>query len=230
MNIIKTIAAVSLSALMLTSCGVAGSGVSGMKPGQSTGTTGNKKGNASSVLGAFSQGGNASNVTSLVGSIIGALTGSSVKYSIVGTWTYSQPTVQFESENFLAQAGGMVAANTIVNKISPYYEKVGIRSGSMKLVFKEGNSCTITMGGNTIPTTYTYNANTGMLSFSVMGFNMSAYATLTANQLSLTFDSTKLMNLTQMLGAQSSNSTVSTLSGLLSNYKGMKTGFLFSKQ
>lgn len=171
---------------------------------------------------------------SLISGVIGLLTGTtSTSTSIVGTWTYSEPTVQFESSNLLAQAGGVVAAQTIVSKINPYYQKFGIKSGSMKLVFTSSNTCTITLGSKTISGTYTYNSSTNTLTMKdQLGLmNLTAYVTLSSSQLALTFDSSKLLTLTTAMGGTSStNSTLSAISNLANSYSGMKTGFMFNKQ
>ena len=46
--------------------------------------------------------------------------------SIVGTWTFVGPDCQFESDNLLAQAGGVAAAQQIEEKLDPVYEKLGL--------------------------------------------------------------------------------------------------------
>lgn len=46
--------------------------------------------------------------------------------SIIGTWTYSGPECQFESENLLAKAGGEVAAKEVEEKMTAVYNKVGM--------------------------------------------------------------------------------------------------------
>ncbi len=189
----------------------------------------NSSSNAASVantaLSAISDG-------SLISGVIGLLTNSSASTaSIVGTWTYSEPTVQFESSNLLAQAGGIVAAQAVTSKLAPYYQKVGIKSGSMKINFTSSNTCTITLGSKTIAGTYTYNtsAHTVTMKDQLGLINLTAYVTLSSNQLALTFDSSKLITLASALGKSSTNSALNTVSNLAGTYSGMKTGFLFNK-
>lgn len=185
------------------------------------------------LLGGMGNGSSAStaiNTGSLIGAIIGQLTSSMSQASIVGTWTYVEPTVQFESENWLAQAGGAVAGQKIVSKVSPYYEKVGIKSGAMVVTFAEGNSCKFNINGREYPYTYSYDKTTNRISLTgAMGYNLSAYVTVSANELALTFDVSKLMSLAQTVAQKSSNSTISSLSSLANQYTGMKTGFLFKR-
>ncbi|MCM1312100.1 MAG: DUF4923 family protein [Bacteroides sp.] len=173
----------------------------------------------------------AMNTGSLIGGIIGQLTSASSQTSIVGTWTYTEPTVQFESENLLAQAGGVVAGQAVVKKVQPYYEKAGIKAGAISFTFNEDKSCSFIINGKEHTGTYEYDNKTNVLTIKGnLGFNLAtAYATISANNLAITFDSSKLMSVAQTLGAASTNTTISALSGIASSYNGMKTGFLFKK-
>lgn len=230
--------------VMLSSCMTAA--------GTSTGTTANSNNGAAVQTGAAiasallsqkaqtnSTAAAASNILSAVNSgsaisaIIGLLTGgtSASTASIVGTWTYAEPTVQFQSENLLAQAGGVYVAQTMVKKLSPYYEKFGFKSGSLKITFNSDNTCSIMSGSRNIPGTYTFNPATNALNIKgQLGLvNLSAFVTLSPNQMALTFDSTKLITLATALGAGSNNSALSSVSQLAGSYSGMKTGFLFTK-
>ncbi len=170
-----------------------------------------------------------SGISGIIGQIIGSVTGGN---TIVGTWTYTEPTVQFESENFLAQAGGAMATQSIVNKIKPYYEKVGIKAGTFTYTFKEDKTCTYTLGGREFSGTYEYdNKNNTLVITSALGIKvMSAYVTVSSKNLAVTFDSSKLLTLAQTIGAKSNNQTISGLTTLSQSFNGMKTGFLFVRK
>ena len=61
-----------------------------------------------------------SQTTSLIGGLLSGLIGQSSAISqdkLVGTWNYSEPDCVFESENFLAKAGGEVAATKVEAKL-----------------------------------------------------------------------------------------------------------------
>ena len=47
---------------------------------------------------------------------------------IEGSWSYKAPAVAFESEDLLKKAGGSAIATTIENKLSPYYQKFGMKN------------------------------------------------------------------------------------------------------
>jgi hypothetical protein len=203
---------------------VAGAAMQG-KSNTSTSTT-NTTSAVNSALSAI-------NTNSVISGIIGLLTnGTASANTIVGNWTYAEPTVQFESQNLLAQAGGAVAGSALVNKLSPYYEKAGLKSGIMSATFNEDKTCSIVLNGKTLTGTYTYDTATNKLQISSsLGIKLlTAYVTLSSNQLALTFDSSKLLTLATTLGASSNNSTLSTISQLAGSYNGMKTGFLFNRK
>ena len=186
------------------------------------------------VLGALLTGGNTTDATtSLLTGVIGALTNNAQSGSIVGTWVYSEPSVEFTSQNLLAQAGGMVAANQIVNKLSPYYEKVGIKPGTFTMTFNQDNTCVVTIAGKTQQANYTYdpNAHTLRITGQVVGLSFgTAYATVSSTQMSLTLDSSKLLDVAKNVASKSQNSTVNTISSIADTFNGMKTGFKFVKK
>lgn len=187
--------------------------------GTQTPTTGN-----SSLLGGLGQ-------NSLLGSIIGSFLNTTNQNTIIGTWTYSQPSIQFESTNFLAQAGGAVASQQMVQKISPYYEKLGIKPGACTLTLNTNQTCVIALSNRTINGTYTYDQQQGTITVtSQTGMKLfTAFVSVNINQLALTLDTTNLLNLIQNVSAKSTNSTLNNLSDVASAFSGMKTGFLFVK-
>lgn len=227
------------SALLLSSCGGLGSTTSSSSSSSSAGSL------LGSVISSAVSGGTSSSSTSssttsssstsslgsLIGGIVGSFTKQTSANSIVGTWVYSKPAVQFESDNLLAKAGGSVASNTVVNKLEPYYQKVGITAGKFSITLNSDKTCSYELGGKTYSGTYTYDssANTITIKSTVLTFP-SAYVSVSGSQMALTFESSKILTLAQKIGSASSNTTVSQISQLSSLYDGMKTGFLFNKK
>lgn len=241
MNKIFSLAsAVLVGCTFLSSCMAPGTSVSPTPVGKnsSAGSTGaalasalvSQSGNstANTILSAVNNG-------SLISGVLGLLTGgtSATTASITGTWSYVEPTVQFESQNLLAQAGGVLAAQKIVEKVSPYYQKVGITPGAMKITFNKDNTCVIVLGSRTINGSYTFNTanNTITLKDQLGLLNLSGFATVSANQLALTFDNSKLLTMATAMGTgnNAGNNVLSSISQLAGSYSGMKTGFMFSR-
>lgn len=219
-------AAVLLVAASLTGCGLGTTQQAGTSGGSSDAVSA-----GASILGAILGGG--TDTGSLLSGVIGVLTGGSQSASVVGTWVYEEPSVEFESENLLAQAGGMVAANKVVSQIKPYYEKIGITQGKLTITFKQDNTCVIDMNGRSQTANYTYDAKAHTLKVTGQNLGLSlgtAYTTVSSTQMSLTLDSSKILTLAQTVGAASGNTSLGTLSQLAGQFKGMKTGFKFKKK
>ena len=235
MKKIKTLAASILigSATLLGSCGgFGGAGTSNVAGGANAGIdllsllAGGGLGNVSNVAS------NATGLASLLGNVIGAMTTQSGA-SIVGTWVYSGPAVEFESSNFLAQAGGAVAGQTVANKVGPYFEKLGIKPGAMAMVFNQDGTCAYVANNKQYNGTYTYDANAHTLN--IKGANSAikfpaCNVSVNATSLNLTFKTSALLNAVKSVGSASGNSTISTISSLANQFSGMQTGFQFVRK
>lgn len=173
-----------------------------------------------------------SSLSTLIGSVVSAFTSSTTSSSIVGTWSYTEPAVQFESDNLLAKAGGAVACSSVVEKLDPYYEKLGITEGKFSVTLNEDSTCTYTVGSKTYSGTYTFDddANTLTIKTSAKISLPKAYISVSGSEMAWTYDSTKLLTIATALGSASGNSTLSGLSSIASMYDGMKLGFTFKKQ
>lgn len=152
------------------------------------------------------------------------------KETIVGTWSYQEPSVIFESSNLLKSAGGQLASATIEKKLATQFAKVGITPGKFLITF--GNDGTFSTSKNgTATTSGTYAINGTKITFSYLQgtANMSGYAQIQNGLLSLSFDSSKLLGVLGKISKYTSNSTLSTISSLAGSFDGMKTGLAFTK-
>jgi len=172
----------------------------------------------------------------VLGNIISSVTGSltTTQANLIGTWTYSAPAVQFESENLLTQAGGATAATSVEQKLESYYQKVGIKPGKMVFTFTQNNQMTCQIGSRTIAGTYTFDSTNKMvtLTSSTTGLSLNAYVTISGNNMSLCFDSSKLLSLVSTVSSAAGNNSQSLLGNLgtlAQSFSGMKTGFKFTK-
>ncbi len=233
----KNIASAALfAAVLLAGCGMPAT--QGTNTGTNTSTNTNSTADILGGIAGAAIGGNAGDVAStainvgtVISGIIGQLTNQTSATSIVGTWVYQEPSVQFESENLLAKAGGAVAGNAIVNKLVPYYQSIGITPGKFSLTLNSDNTCSYTMSGQTAQGTYTYDADKNKVTIKGTLLNFpTAYVTVSANNLALTFDSSKILSIAQTVAGGTQNATISGIGELSKSFSGMKTGFLFKKQ
>ena len=183
-----------------------------------------------------------SSTTSLLGnlasSIIGSVLGTQVsEESIVGTWTYTKPAVQFTSEDLLTKAGGVAAASVVEGKLAEGLAKVGVKEGAMTYTFNEDKTFAIAIGKRTIKGTYELNGETkevtlnfgsGILDLKIAKLTMTL--TKTGDNIDLVSNADKLLKLIQTTISTSKNSTLSTIGSLVANYDGMMIGFSFTKK
>lgn len=131
----------------------------------------------------------------------------------------------------LAQAGGTVAASTVVSKVEPYYEKIGISEGTFSITLNEDKSCSYTIGSKTYSGTYTFDEDACTITIKGKVISLpKAYISVASSQMAWTYDSTKLLTVTTAIAGATGNSTLSALSSVASSYEGMKLGFTFKKQ
>lgn len=206
------------ASISLSSCGSAGSSTLGSILG---GTSDSTLGDAGSTI-----------LNSLLGSLLGSTMN---EQTIVGTWTYQQPEVRFESENLLAKAGGEVAAASIEKKLDSYLTKVGITKGATTYTFKEDKTFSIATGSKTISTgTYTFDASSKTLTMQgTLGLmNQTCTVGMDGTNLCLLYDADKMLTAVNAVGGilGNANSTLGSITSILgNNYKGMKLGFQMAK-
>ena len=168
-----------------------------------------------------------SSLVNLIASVTGDVT--TTASTVVGTWSYSQPSVQFESENYLTQAGGTAIASKIENKLASAYKLVGIKSGKMTFTFSSDGSMTYAVGSIKRTGTYVFDADTKTITITTSGgAKIKSYVTVSGDNLYLTFDGSKFLTFMKTLGSKFS--MLSTVSNIASAYEGIKVGFTFNKQ
>ena len=212
-------AAVIAAALTLSGCTMLGTG-------STTGTTGTTGATGTDIVSA-----GAALLENLLG---GLLSNTITEQSFVGTWTYKEPQVRFESEGLLAKAGGTVVASSIEKSLDKYLSKVGITKGVTTYTFNQDKTFTISTKGRTISSgTYTYDRNTKTLNLNgTLGIiNQSCTVGMDGTNLCLLYDADKLLTVFNgvgsLLGKTSALGTIASVFG--ENYDGMKVGFSLTK-
>ena len=164
----------------------------------------------------------------------GLLSNTLTEQSFVGTWTYQEPQVRFESENLLTKAGGAVVAQSLEKNLDKYLSKVGISKGVTTYTFNDDKTFTITTKGRTISSgTYSYDRTNKILNLNgTLGImNQSCTVGLDGSNLCLLYDADKLLSVMNgvgsLLGKTSALGTVASVFG--ESYDGMKVGFSLSK-
>lgn len=175
----------------------------------------------------------AQSIKDILSGVVNAVTGKSsvTADNIAGTWTYSAPACEFESDNLLAQAGGAAASSKINKQLKSVYNKVGM--SGLSFTFDNDGNYTSTIKGHTTKGTYTLDSDSKKITLkTTTGITLNAYLTLSGSNLSMLFESSKLMEGLKTVTslASSVNSTASTVGSILSNYDGLRLGFKMKKK
>ena len=185
---------------------------------------------AANTLSALNTGGNM--LTNLVGNLLNG--GTVSERDLVGTWTYNGVSCVFESQNFLAQAGGVAASSALEAKMDEQLKRYGISKGVTRFTFNADKTFTATLNGRNMSGTYSLDPTAKTLRLQFVGglLNLQPQVARNGNGIALLFESDKLLGL---LGTASSflgkmgNSNLAMVSSLLGNYQGMRIGLKLSK-
>lgn len=175
--------------------------------------------------------------SSKLGDAIGAISNivgkSDIKpENLVGKWTYSKPAVTFQSDNLLQKAGGAAASQMIVNKITPYYNRIGVKGLTME--FTSTGEFTINRGAVNIKGTYEAgDSGRYILNIKALGKiptgKLNVFISGNANNIQVTCAADKLLAFATKVGSMTGNSTLKSLSSILNTYKGLNIGIELKK-
>lgn len=167
----------------------------------------------------------------VVGELLGNLLGTAklTDKNLVGTWTYSEPCVVLESDNVLSNIGGKVIENKVEAQQKKVLEKIGFTPGKVVLVLNKDKSGTMTVGKRTSKFTWAVEGSNLKLTFLKRTHTINAK--ITAGKLQLAMNADKMLSLlNSTAGAVSGlSSSMGALSKLISNYKGLYLGLMFTK-
>lgn len=183
------------------------------------------------IIGSVVSGSTSSDTSDLISNLTSVFSSNkqASKNSLVGTWEYSEPAIVFTSDNFLAKAGAKIAANKIESKLQTTLSKYGIKKGSMSITFNEDGTFSEKLAGKSM--SGQWSVSNQKLSLTYGGIKTVNITTqLDGKNLQIVTDATKLLNLTKTLGAKSTNSTISTVTSLMKNVKGMQAGITLVKK
>lgn len=189
----------------------------------------------SKVLGGKSGSSGADGLGSLLNGLAGELLSTSdfELQDIVGSWKYSAPAVSLEGTNALQSLGGAAATSVIENKLAPYYQKANLTN--LEMTIGEDSTFTMNAGLYKAHGTLSYSPEEGLI------FNFKAFQSINLgkvkaqasklgnNELSLTFDVSKLREVVSKVADIAKNPTFSQLSSMLSSYEGVYIGFKLSR-
>lgn len=150
--------------------------------------------------------------------------------AINGTWVYEEPAIVFESANLASRIGGAVAASNVESKLKSVLAKSGLTPGKLSVSFNSKDArYTAKYNGKSISGHYEVKSNTLILTkegFQAVKCNIC----LNGKKLQLAIQADKLLELTNMISDVATKGTsISSITSLLKNYKGIQLGLKFKK-
>lgn len=171
-----------------------------------------------------------------LGGIVSSLT-STTNFEIadiVGTWSYQSPAVSFKSDAALNKIGGLAASAALEDKLVSYYNSAGLNT--LVLTVNSDDSFTMKIKSITLSGTITKDDDSGSLTFKFNAFgkisigSVSAMAEKSAtNNLTLTFDASKVISIISKVAEIAKIQTLQSLSSLLNSYDGLYAGARLKK-
>ena len=167
-------------------------------------------------------------VTKALSSVMGSSSTIAEK-DLIGTWKYNGSDCAFQSENFLAKAGGEVAAENIESKLNMAFSKVNVKASNTMFTFNNDKTFSGKLMDKDISGTYTLDSKNSKINLRGTLFTSTCYVSKTGSNLSLLFDSSQLLSVLQTVGNFSNDSYLATIVSLSKNYNGVKLGFQMKK-
>lgn len=154
---------------------------------------------------------------------------------LVGTWKYTNPAVQFKSDNLLMKAGGVAAASTVEEKLRPYYKMAGCEN--LVLTIESDSTFTMNLKLGHVGGTITQSEDGKQIFFNFAVLQKIKLGTMEAfitrnndKEMELTFDVSGLLEILEKIGSMSSKTSISTVTTLLKQYDGLTAGFELKKE
>lgn len=152
------------------------------------------------------------------------------KNSITGTWKYSGPACEFESDSFFSKAGAQTVTTKINNKLAPIMKRTGI--DNVVFVINSDGTYTSSLKKYTTTGTYVFDEKGKTITFTTSGgHSYTTNVVVTGNTMNMLFNADKLMEILKVISntASNINSSVAVLNKVLGKYSGMKVGFELKK-
>ena len=166
----------------------------------------------------------------LLGNLLGTTTVS--EKSLIGTWTYSQPCVAFESENVLATIGSSVVSSKAETTLKNGLTKIGFSSGKVVMTLNEDKTGSITYNGKAVKVNWGVDGTNLKLTFPLINKSVTMNTKIEGGELQVAMKADKLLTLANAITSKAStvSSSLGTLNTLTKNVKGMYMGLQFTKK
>ena len=168
--------------------------------------------------------------TNALSGIVSNLLGTSEvsETDLVGTWSYSQPCVVFESSNVISKVGTSVVSQKVETTLNKQLTKLGFKAGSVIMTFAEDGNGSIQYAGKTIPCTWSVNESQLTLTILTKSVAMNVKQSTSGLQLAMNADKLKTLLTAITDKASAVNSSIGTVTTLLKSVDGLYLGLQFA--
>lgn len=208
------IAILAAVALLATSCGM-GMGNTGYGYGTNTGY-----GTGGGVLG------------NVLGSILGNVLLGGYGFdasSLAGNWAYNGASAAFTNQNTLNKAGGVTAANNLIQSLAPNFQAAGITKRNTSFNFGTDNTFNAQVNGIPFNGTYTFNKANGEIALKTAAQTLKGNVMKTNKGIALMFDANQMTTLLQKVGKVNNATAVAAVKQLAQSQNGARVGFELTK-
>lgn len=208
------IAILAAVALLATSCGM-GMGNTGYGYGTNTGY-----GTSGGVLG------------NVLGSILGNVLLGGYGFdasSLAGNWAYNGASAAFTNQNTLNKAGGVTAANNLIQSLAPNFQAAGITKRNTSFNFGTDNTFNAQVNGIPFNGTYTFNQANGEIALKTAAQTLKGNVMKTNKGIALMFDANQMTTLLQKVGKVNNATAVAAVKQLAQSQNGARVGFELTK-
>lgn len=150
---------------------------------------------------------------------------------LVGTWTYSEPCIAFESESLLANVGNTLVGEKVEATLAKQLKHLGFNAGKLALKLNADSTGTVTLNEKKVEVHWSVSESNLILTFPLTNRSIHMNAKLSGNSLQLAMNTDKLLALATAITEKAGivNSTLGIVSALMKNKKGMHVGLEFKR-
>lgn len=154
-----------------------------------------------------------------------------IPQSVAGTWIYREPAITYTGDDMLAA----IAVTGLRDQFASYYTKAGLTPGQGGITLRKNDKVRAEMAGHEIEGTYTYDADSGSLTFTgtIGGKSASVTGQVTVEEgmMTLLFDAGKTLEIAKSLSPKlSEDARIQQISAILNQYPGIMLGGKLSKR
>lgn len=187
--------------------------------------------NLGNILSSVTGGSSSTSTGDLISTLTSVFSGDkqASKNQIVGTWTYTEPAILFESDNFLAKTGANLVADKLESKLQTYLTKYGIEAGVMTITFAEDGTFSENLKSRTISGTWAVEDSKLVLTYGKIK-PVSITTQVEGTTMMIVTDATQLLNFMKTIGSKSTNTSISTITTLMKSIDGLQVGLTLVKK